>query len=37
MTTGRSGSLPARLAAAGFTGVALKTNEFGWAAVARRG
>jgi SAM-dependent methyltransferase len=30
-------SLPARLAAAGFTGIDVKTNEFGWAAVARKG
>jgi SAM-dependent methyltransferase len=29
-------SLPTRLAAAGFTGVEVKTNEFGWAAVARK-
>lgn len=29
-------SLPARLTAAGFTGVEVKTNEFGWAAIARR-
>ncbi len=31
------GSLPARLAAAGFTGVEVKINEFGWAVVARKG
>jgi SAM-dependent methyltransferase len=30
-------SLPVRLAAAGFTDVEVKTNEFGWAAVARKG
>jgi ubiquinone/menaquinone biosynthesis C-methylase UbiE len=29
-------SLPSRLTAAGFTNVAVKTNEFGWAAVALR-
>jgi hypothetical protein len=28
--------LPSRLAAAGFDDVAVKTNEFGWAAIARR-
>ena len=28
-------TLPGRLAAAGFTGVEVKTNEFGWAAIAR--
>jgi SAM-dependent methyltransferase len=30
-------SLPARLAAAGFTCIDVKTNEFGWSAVARKG
>ncbi len=29
-------SLPARLAAAGFTDVTVRTNEFGWAAVATK-
>lgn len=29
-------SLPSRLAAAGFDDVVVKTNEFGWAAIARR-
>ncbi len=29
-------SLPARLQAAGLSDVAVKTNEFGWAAVARK-
>lgn len=29
-------SLPSRLAAAGFENVEVKTNEFGWAAIARR-
>ncbi len=29
-------SLPSRLAGAGFTGVEVKTNEFGWAAIARK-
>jgi ubiquinone/menaquinone biosynthesis C-methylase UbiE len=29
------GTLPARLAAAGFSDVEVKTNEFGWAAIAR--
>jgi hypothetical protein len=28
-------SLPARLAAAGFGDVQIKTNEYGWAAIAR--
>ena len=28
-------TLPERLAAAGFTDVAVRTNEFGWAAIAR--
>jgi ubiquinone/menaquinone biosynthesis C-methylase UbiE len=30
-------SLPKRLAAAGFTDVEVRTNPFGWAAIARRG
>ena len=30
-------TLPERLAAAGFAGVEVKTNEFGWAAIARKG
>lgn len=29
-------TLPARLTAAGFTGVEVRTNEFGWSAVARK-
>ena len=28
-------TLPSRLAAAGFVDVEVKTNEFGWAAIAR--
>lgn len=31
------GTLPARLEAAGFRDVEVRTNEFGWAAVARKG
>ena len=30
-------TLAGRLAAAGFTDVEVKTNEFGWAAIARKG
>jgi ubiquinone/menaquinone biosynthesis C-methylase UbiE len=30
-------SLPARLTAAGFTDVEVRTNPFGWAAIARKG
>ncbi|MGE0215449.1 class I SAM-dependent methyltransferase [Mycolicibacterium sp.] len=30
-------ALPARLVAAGFTDIEVRTNEFGWSAVARRG
>nr|WP_235733999.1 hypothetical protein [Mycolicibacterium austroafricanum] len=29
-------TLPGRLEAAGFTGVEVQTNEFGWSAVAHR-
>ena len=31
------GSLPGRLTAAGFAGVEVRANEFGWAAVAHKG
>ncbi|PRC41298.1 SAM-dependent methyltransferase [Mycobacterium sp. ITM-2017-0098] len=31
------GTLPARLAAAGFTDIEVRTNDFGWSAVARKG